>query len=262
MIDKTDCRLEQRSCWAFCVVSVSVIQPRLNYYQVTRDYPAPTGEREFGIFTPGILLSALSRCNWLIQKPKYLQHLLSHRVWVSGDKCNLRIPDILIFYINLSPLCDLLGEEFYCFNVETFSYFLQFFITPVITIHIPDWNEITIQTSDCYGKFKKKKRRGNHQEPHPWSDHLGTGENCKNIGNHGLRGVLSRMTGMPFVVTAGAYLLHTQSPIILTVDRANHPSGSCVVKWRERTRGANCFNRFLQATYGWSSLKCCLRRAS
>ena len=129
MIDKTDCRLEQRSCWAFCVVSVSKLcsYPTQAELEVTRDYPAPTGEREFGIFTPGILLSALSRCNWLIQKPKYLQHLLSHRVWVSGDKCNLRIPDILIFYINLSPLCDLLGEEFYCFNVETFSYFLQFF---------------------------------------------------------------------------------------------------------------------------------------
>ena len=146
MMDMTDCRLEQRSCWAFCVVSVSklCIYPTQAELEVTRDYPAPTGEREFGIFTPGILLSALSRSNWLIQKPKYLQHLLSHRVWVSGDKCNLRIPDILIFYINLSPLCDLLGDEFYCFNMETFSYFLECFYRTQVSLGSDLWVRFSV----------------------------------------------------------------------------------------------------------------------
>ena len=265
MIDKTDCRLEQSSCWAFCVVSVSKLC----------SYP-----------TQAELLSGDQRLPSANRRAR-IWNIYTRYPFVCPLPVQLANPEAEIFTTPFVPPCLGLGATNVISTFQTYWYFTS--TCPHCVIYwgrnftasmwrhshifcsflLYQWLQYIYQTEMrlqyiCLTVMEnlKKETSGNQQEPHPWSDHLGTGENCKNIGNHGLRGVLSRMTGMPFVVTAGAYLLHTQSPIILTVDRANHPSGSCVVKWRERTRGANCFNRFLQATYGWSSLKFCLRRAS
>ena len=113
--------------------------------------------------------------NWLIQKPKYLQHLLLSASGSLGDKCNVCIPDILIFCVKLSPLWSTGGG---ILNKEN---------TPISIF----WACPSLANSK--GKCKKinvGETRG--REPHPSSGHQGSGENWKNICNQRLRGVHGR----------------------------------------------------------------------
>ena len=156
MMDKTDCRSEQRSCWAFWVVSVSKLcinatpaelgvilsGDRITQRQLESENSEYLHSESFCL--------ALCWSNWLIQKPKYLQHLLSKPCLGLGATNVIFAFQTYWYFTSTCPHCDLLVEEFYCFNVEKFSYFLLPFLLHrcifcEVTIHTPDWNEMRLQ---------------------------------------------------------------------------------------------------------------------